>query len=243
MAWLNLAYETFYHPNNIHLVIVGDIDPEAIISLIKNHPFNDLRRENRLIRRIMHQETPLVRKAAVVKKKDIKTDMLMFGVKLDKSEPRTAFENDIDEIRLAFLFDNVFGKTSVAYRDLMNRRLINDTFEFSITTEEDYGFILIYTESKKPAAAKKAILGLLLSVIKNFSDEARFTTAKRKMLGNFIQTFDHISALAQFLTEYFVSGVDLFHLFQVVGDLTFAEIQQEIRQFDESSIAVVHYHP
>jgi hypothetical protein len=102
--------------------------------------------------------------------------------------------------------------------------------------------VLIYTESKKPSATKKAILALLMDFVGHVVDEKRFLISKRKMLGNFIQTFDHISALAQFLTEYVVSGVDLFQLFPTVGDITFSQLKNEFRPFADSSISVVHYH-
>jgi predicted Zn-dependent peptidase len=124
----------------------------------------------------------------------------------------------------------------------MDKQLINDTFEFSITDEEDYGFIVIYTESKKPAATKKAILQLLKHLPEQLEDERRFQIAKRKMLGNFIQTFDHVSALSSFLTEYFVSGVDLFQLFQIVGTISFADLKNEFLGYSHPSVCCVHYH-
>jgi predicted Zn-dependent peptidase len=169
--------------------------------------------------------------------------MMMFGIKLDKTKSASAYENDIAEIKLAFEFDNVFGKTSPVYRDLMDRQLINDTFEFSITNEDDYGFILIYTESKKPQATKKALLDLLKNIDRHLTDENRFLISKRKMLGNFIQTFDHISALSSFLTEYFLSGVDLFQLFQDVDNISFQTIQHESAGIEPASVSFVHYHP
>jgi predicted Zn-dependent peptidase len=125
----------------------------------------------------------------------------------------------------------------------MDRQLINDTFEFSITVEDDYGFILLYTETKKPAKTKKALLELLVHLPEHVTDEERFLVSKRKLLGNYIQTFDHISALSSFLTEYFISGVDLFQLFEVIHEVQFSDLKTAYAGIPESSIAVVHYHP
>ncbi|MBU5909386.1 insulinase family protein, partial [Vibrio cholerae O1] len=34
---LYLCYETFYHPSNMVLFVVGDVDPEAICRIVKQH--------------------------------------------------------------------------------------------------------------------------------------------------------------------------------------------------------------
>ena len=33
---LYLCYETFYHPSNMVLFVVGDVDPEAICRIVNN---------------------------------------------------------------------------------------------------------------------------------------------------------------------------------------------------------------
>jgi predicted Zn-dependent peptidase len=223
-------------------VIVGDIDPQTVIKHIENHRFMNLTRFNRLKFRVNHQEDISVQKKQISVFKDVNTDMLMFGIKLDKTKDTSAFENDLFEIKLTFLFDIVFGKTSDVYRQLMDKHLINDTFEFSVTSEKDFGYVLLFTESKKPIATKKAILDLLSHLEEHFTDEFRFLLAKKKMLGNFIQSFDHISSLTGFLTEYVMSGVDIFQLFFAVNDITFLEVKANIPKITDDTCTVVHYH-
>lgn len=239
---LDLAYETFYQPANIHLIIVGDIDAEAMINVIKSYSFRQKTKSLAAYKRLPAGEEPRVHRSLVSKKKDVKTDLLMLGIKLDKTKTLTPMENDIEEVKWAFLFDNVFGKTSKVYRDLMDRKLINDTFEFSVTLEDDYGYILLFTETKKPARTKKALMEVLLRLPEYFSDEERFAISKKKMFGNFIQSFDHISAISSILTEYLVSGVDIFRLHESIARLSFQSLKEEYPVFSDQSVAVVHYH-
>lgn len=240
---LRKAYETFYHPAHLHLMVVGDVVPEDIVAMVEGQSCLRKQRLDPLERRLPHREDAAVKKASVSKKRDVKTDMLMIGIKLDRHQSQPAIENDLAEIRLALLLENVLGKTSKNYRDLMDKRLINDTFEFSVSTEDDYGFVLLFTETKKPQATKKALLGLLKRVKELAVDESRFEIAQKKMLGNFIQTFDHVSSLCSFLTEYYVSGVDLFELLQLVNQVRFEDIRTLTPDFQEESFSVVHYHP
>lgn len=240
---LREAHGIFYHPAHLHLVVVGDVDPEEVLRWTESHPSLGKTGPDRLGERVFHREAPAARREFLSRKRDVKTDLLMVAVKLDRRIPVSPLENDLGEIRLAFLLDNVFGKTSKKYRDLMDRRLVNDAFEFSASSEEDYGFILLFTETKKPEAARKALSEDLLRLGELATDEGRFEIAKKKMLGNFIQTFDHISSLCAFLTEYYVSGVDPFGLLRKVGEMTFADLREHLPAISGSALAAVHYHP
>ncbi|MFH0993110.1 MAG: pitrilysin family protein [bacterium] len=156
---LKNAHAAYYLPANAHVVVVGDVDPDAVIRAIESHPVlqtTDRRRPKRKI----SPEDHVPAKRFVEKKKDIKNDLLMLGIKFDRPSGQTAFENDLEEIKWAFLLDAIFGKASLSYQDLIRKRLVNDAFEASAQSEPDFGHIVIYTETKKPQAAMKAIWAL-----------------------------------------------------------------------------------
>ena len=240
---LRRAHGIFYHPAHLHLIVVGDVDPEAVLRWTEAHPALREVGPDLLGERILRHEDPAVRRGSWTQKRDVKSDLLMIGVKLDRRTPATPLDIDLEEIRLAFALDNVFGKTSRKYRDLMDRRLVNDAFEFSASVEADYGFLLVFTETKKAEAAKKALSEDLLHLSALVEDEERFEIAKKKMLGNFIQTFDHVSSLCSFLTEYYVSGVDPFDLLRKVGQMTFSDLRGHLPEITAASLAAVRYHP
>jgi hypothetical protein len=44
------------------------------------------------------------------------------------------------------------------------------------------------------------------------------------------------------LTEYVMSGVDVFQLFFAVNDITFLEVKANIPKITDDTCTVVHYH-
>jgi predicted Zn-dependent peptidase len=240
---LKEAYELFYHPARCQLVVVGDVDPHQVFAVAAAHLSGSMRNPDRLLGRIRQAESPVAHRHVLNRRRDVKSDQLMMGIKLDKRRPQSPLEDDLAEIRLAFLLDNVFGRTSPLYRQWMDQRWINDTFESSVTVEEDYGFILLFTETKKPEATAAAFREAILGIQSRFADENRFEIAKRKMIGNLLQTFDHVGSLGGFLTDYYSSGVDPFELLRRVATLTFSEIRELSPTFSEAAMATVRYHP
>lgn len=243
LSVLKEAYELFYHPARCQLVVVGDLDPDQVWAVLNAHPACADAVSDRLAGRIRQAEPPVVHRRSLNRRRDVKSDLLMMGIKLDKRVPQSPLDDDLAEIRLAFLLDNVFGRTAPLYREWMDKRWINGTFETSVTVEDDYGTVLLFTETKKPRATEAAFRSALRNIQSLFTDENRFEIARRKMVGNLLQTFDHIGALGGFLTDYYSSGVDPFALLRRVGTLTFAEIRDLAPVFSEEAIAVVRYHP
>ena len=82
---LNLCYNTFYHPANMYLVVVGDIDVDATIALIKaNQSAKDfLPYLNPQV--IMQPDTDIVYKKYDSYKMDVNVANVNIGLKLDLS--------------------------------------------------------------------------------------------------------------------------------------------------------------
>ncbi|MDP3130187.1 MAG: hypothetical protein Q8N15_02510, partial [Bacillota bacterium] len=180
-------------------------------------------------------------KTEVTKKKDIKNDMLMLGVKFDRPMTKTCFENDVEEIAWAFLFDSLFGKASPNYQDLIRKGLVNEAFEATAQCEPDYGHIVVYTETKKPASAAKALWNLL-DTASNRLDLARFETAKRRLIGNYVQTFNNVSALAGFVLDYELEDVDVFDLIEAIDKITLDDLRALLPKLSIDARTTITYH-
>ena len=236
---LKNAHAVYYLPANAHVVVVGDVDPEAVIAAIEAHPAVRMNERRRPVRQIT-PEDHVPAKRFVEKKKDIKNDLLMLGIKFDRPNGQTAFENDLEEIKWAFLLDSLFGKASLSYQDLIRKRLVNDAFEASAQSEPDFGHVVLYTETKKPQAAMKAIWALFDDAT-SLIDDTRFLTAKRRLLGNYIRTFHNISALAGFLLDYALSGVDVFELIAAIDAIERTDLIDLIPKLQKNARTAILY--
>jgi len=235
---LAAAHAVFYVPANMHLVVVGDVDPEEIFAAATVHPALSAGTAKPMRRPRPEDHVPA--KTRVDRRKDIKNDMLMLGVKLDRPADRTPFANDLDEIAWSFVFDQLLGKASPSVQDLFRRGLANESLEASAQCEPDYGHLVVYTETKKPEAAAKALWSLF-DRAGELLDPVRFETAKRRLVGNYIQAFNSISALAGFVLDYALEDVDVFDLIAAIDGLGIDDVRRILPQLRKDARVTVTY--
>ncbi len=236
---LQAAHRRYYVPANMHLLVVGDVDPKAVFAMAQAHPAFKEGTEKPDVHVKGEDRRPA--KTSVTKKKDIKNDMLMLGVKFDRPTDKTCFENDVEEIAWAFLFDGLFGKASPNYQDLVRKGLVNEAFEATAQCEPDYGHIVVYTETKKPAAAAKALWNLFDTAMDKL-DVRRFEAAKRRLIGNYVQSFNSISTLAGFVLDYELENVDVFDLIEAIDKITLDDLRALLPKLAKDARTTVVYH-
>ncbi|MFA5006835.1 MAG: pitrilysin family protein [Candidatus Izemoplasmatales bacterium] len=236
---LRRAHAAYYVPSNMRLLVVGDVDPEAVFAFAEGIPLpGGVRPERASV-----PESRIPAKTAVTKKKDIRNDMLMLGVKFGRPNGKSCFQNDVEEIAWAFLFDCLFGKASKNHRDLVRKGFVNEAFEASAQCEPDYGHLVVYTETKKPASAAKALWALFDHAADHL-DPVRFETAKRRLVGNSVQSFNSVSALAGFILDYELEDVDVFELIEAIDRITLDDLKALIPALDSSArVSVVYRRP
>ncbi len=144
---LKTVFETFYHPKNSFLVVTGNVDPEEVISIVKEtqesksfpdylNPICEKYKEPRKV--LVKQETQYA---------NIETPRLYLSVKI----PRKKFE--IDDILLlsiaGVVLNSNFGLTSLLREELMEKNLIVSlgTGAFLV---RDYLVLQITTKTKCP---------------------------------------------------------------------------------------------
>ncbi|MFH0993109.1 MAG: hypothetical protein V1761_02030 [bacterium] len=66
-------------------------------------------------------------------------------------------------------------------------------------------------------------------------------TAKRRLLGNYIRTFHNISALAGFMLDYALSGVDVFELIAAIDAIVQTDLIELIPKLQRSARTAVLY--
>lgn len=236
---LRQAHGTYYVPANMRMLVVGDVDPAAVFAFAERHP-SCRPGSVRPIRRYV-PEPHLPARPSLSRKKDIKNDMLMLGVKFDRPNGKSCFENDVEEIAWAFLFDCLFGKASPNHQDLVRRGYVNEAFEATAQCEPDYGHLVVYTETKKPEAAAKALWALFDRAAEHI-DATRFETAKRRLVGNSVQSFNSVSALAGFVLDYELEDVDVFELIEAIDRITLDDLKALLPHLSSDARTSITYH-
>jgi predicted Zn-dependent peptidase len=218
-----------YHPANMTLLIVGDVDPEAVFEALQSMPeLNRIPTHPQFTALSEHDIDTIVRPFYEVKK-DINIAYVTLAAKVPNHHLIDPMDCAILEIKLNFFLETLIGKQSDDYHQLIKRQLANDSLDYSSAIEVTNGYFRITTESKKPEQTLAALQAIVQNAPNRPLDETQFLANRNRLIGSYYRAFNRIDGIANVFSEYLVKGIDVDRLMDQalklqVGDL--AEIAQ-----------------
>ncbi|MEB7461654.1 EF-P 5-aminopentanol modification-associated protein YfmH [Staphylococcus succinus] len=217
---LYLCYETFYHPSNMVLFVVGDVDPNHIYQVIANHEdARDKEYQPEIVR------DPLIEKSEVnehfvAESMKLQSPRLMIGFKNEvlKNEPAEQFVKR--DLEMTLFFEMVFGEETDFYQSLLNQDLIDETFGYQFVLEPTYSFSLVTSATQQPDTLKTLLLDELELKQGKLNDEEAFNLLKKQFIGEFISGLNSPEYIANQYTKLYFEGVSLFDLLEIVENIT-----------------------
>ena len=222
---LYTCYRTFYHPSNMVLFVVGNIDPEETLALIKANQAKKDYTDRPAIERDYGQEPHGVHRPRFELELDVKTPKVLIGYKDESLRSEAQVRRELtSELLLHLLFD----QTSSTYLELYEDGLIDDTFSFDYSSEEEFAFATFGMETEDPDKFINAYETLLQTRPDFTEDEV---TRKRNMMqGKFLRALNSPEFIANQFSRHALAGTNLFTLPTLIASITKEEIEA---RFDE----------
>lgn len=234
---LYTVYETFYHPSNMVLIIVGNIDPEKTLELIKNNQSKKEFKKTLEIKREYLCEDHIVYKKYGEAKMDILIPKVAIGVKL----PYQNYNKDEllkFELMLKILLEETFGPSSDNYQEMLDLELINNTYSYNVFVDQTAGFIIISTDTLKDEEFVTYIKKKLLSLNKIRMTKDSFNKYRKVILGNFLKSLNYLDYIANSFVHYILKNSDSFKTIEIVEGLTYKNIKTLEQYFKKEAISV-----
>lgn len=224
------CYNTFYHPSNMLLFIVGAVDPEQTMELIRNNQSSKSYKEAPGIKRKNDVEPKEVEKEKQVIHMNVSTPKVLVGLKAGNIQ-LTGAELLKNELTINLLLDILFGRSSEMYETLYSSGLIDSTFSYDYTQEQDFGFAMIGGDSSKPdELAEKIINYLLEKKNQDGINEEILTRTKKKKIGGFLRSLNSPEYIANSFTRYAFYNTSLFEIVPILESITLQDIQAAAKE-------------
>ncbi|MBC2263040.1 insulinase family protein [Listeria booriae] len=226
---LYLCYNTFYHPSNMILFIVGNVDPEQAIDQVRANQAKKTFAPAKPIKRHFPDEP----KSVSVPKKTLK-----FPVQIAKN--LVAIKEDIGLLRGKeavqhemtgdIMLELLFGTTSAAYLDLYDQGIIDDTFGFDYSLQDSFSFVLIGGDAKNPDLQESKIKETLENAIQTGFNEADLELIKRKKMGQFLRSLNSPEFIANQFSQYIFEEASLFDILPAIEAVTVADVDNFLKR-------------
>ena len=177
---LYLCYETFYHPSNMVLFVVGDVEPQYIVDIVEEHENLRDKTNQPKIERALIDEPKSVNQHVVSEEMKLQSPKLMLGFKnqpLDES-PEKYVQRDLE---MTFFYELIFGEETEFYQELLNDDLIDETFGYQFVLEPTYSFSIITSATNHPDQLKQLLIKQLKDNKGNLTDVEAFDLLKNNL--------------------------------------------------------------
>ncbi|MDP4094905.1 MAG: pitrilysin family protein [Bacillota bacterium] len=216
------CYNTFYHPSNMVIVVVGETEPSEVFKMVDQLIVQTGDKPE--IKRIFPQDSPKIKRNYIEQKLAVGMPIFQMGFRDNRLDSR-GIEALNHEVAIRILLDMIMGRSSELYNRLYDDGLINASFDTDYTLEENYAFSMFGGESRDPEAVRDRIAEEIRLIGKNGLDRNRFEQVKKAQMGKFLRQLNSVERISNlFITVYF-KGVYLFDYFDVYDRISFEYIR------------------
>ena len=223
---LETCHRAFYHPGNMLLCVVGDVDPESVAdaarAVLPDVPRPDVRR----VCRWEEPPTPVEQ----LTERSMEVAMPTFSLAF-KCTPAAPGDEAIRQEMIADLAaEALFGESSALYLRLYEQGLIDSSFGGGFETLEDCAMLCASGDSDRPLAVRDAILAEAVRLTRDGIAQPEFLRMKRSALGRRIRALDSMDGTCFRICAYHFSGFDYFRFPELYRDIGAADVLAFIAQ-------------
>lgn len=226
---LYTAYNTFYHPSNMSLIVTGNFDAEEFLKIIEN---NQAKKSFLKIDKIKRFK-PYEPKKVVIKDDSEKTNIStpLVGLSVKFSENNNLKDQYIKAIKLEMLLDYYFSNSGEIYELLLKEELIDGSFSYYLNFYNNSLSCHFKSYTNKPkeliSFLRKSLVNLKRRKLKN----DRFEMIKRSSYGSFIKNLNSVEEINFNYLELVSYNLELFDIPKIIDEITSNDIislKQEI---------------
>lgn len=232
------CYNTFYHPSNMLLFVVGAVKPEEIMTLVRENQEQKPFKAKEEIQRLFEEEPKSVAKALNEIKLPVTQAKCMFGFK-ETVYGAKGREMLKQELTTRLFLDILLGSSSDFYQQLLEEGLIDDSFGTDYNLEYSYGFTLMGGNAPQPEALVERVKHYLVEQRDKGLNQVHFERIKKKKIGSFLQQLNSPEFIANQFTRYKFNDMDLFDVIPVLEEITLEDVQKRMKEHvQEEQLAV-----
>lgn len=221
---LYTCYRTFYQPSNMVLFVVGKMEPEKLMKLIReNQEAKNFPPKQEIVRYFPENTKEIIKQSAL--EAAITRDKFVLGIKGLDTLPQEGTELLRYKTAINLLLQMILGNTSRNYLAMYNQGIIDDSFGFEFSLDREFHFADFSGDTDEPEKAAEKVKEIILG----FADdpevsEMNLDLLKKKMLGQYFQSLNSIEYIANQFTQSLFGDRTLFDLPEIIDSIQMKDV-------------------
>ena len=220
---LELCHRAFYHPGNMLLCVIGDVDPEEVRAIALEVLGTEKRPMGEKCTHWPEAMTPVQAETICAMEVAMPTFSLAFkcdSVGLGSQAIRREMVADLAA-------EVLFGESSELFLRLYEQGLIDSSFGGGFETVQGCAMLCVSGDSEDPWAVQDAIITQAEKLVETGISQEEFLRLKRSALGRRIRGLDSLDGTCFRVCAYHFSNFDYFRFPEVYRGIE----RQEILEF------------
>ncbi|GEK28239.1 EF-P 5-aminopentanol modification-associated protein YfmH [Furfurilactobacillus siliginis] len=230
------TYQTFYHPSNMNLFVVGAFDPEQVMDWITSNQAGKTFSKPAPISRQPLPETDATEILPYRSRHlDIVLPKSIVGLRgLD--EVPTGRAGLKYSLAATLLLDILFADTSDTYLKLYDTGVIDDSFDYDFTLERSFHFLTISSDTPDPNRFSEAIITELEQSAKTLATaDETFELVRREAIGHHVMMLNSVEGIANAYDGQLFDGANLLDEVAVLQAMTLQDVRDVAEQLIQSA--------
>lgn len=235
---LYTCYNAFYHPSNMLLFVVGGVDPEETMNLIRSNQARKSYDTQGSIERIFDPEPQGVEEKRRESRLAVSLPKCLFGFK-EKQVGLSADEQLRRDLTTKLMMDLLFGSSTELYQKLYDEDLISDSFGHEYNSSPQYAFSAVGGDTKDPDQLLERIRTEVDKLKAAGFQASDFERARKKKMGGYLRMLNSPENIAHEFTRYQFRGADFFNVLPVYESITLDDVNRRLQEHvDWNQLAV-----
>ncbi|HAL74642.1 MAG TPA: hypothetical protein DCM45_06085 [Clostridiales bacterium] len=210
---LKQVWRNFYKPCRLSMTLAGDLDENLILHSLQDRLNSWTGSQKNRAMPLLPDEPAFPAQKEITLHMDVSTPSFLVGIKDPLILPGQEMNGRdlVARQRAArLLLDTLISPVSPLFDQLYSQGLINDSFGFHYSCEENFAFLACGGESTKPEKAAEAIRNGLISYFNAGIDSNLFEIQKRAAAGDFVRSLDSVEHSGMVQAQCNLHDIDLF---------------------------------
>lgn len=231
---LYTCYNTFYHPSNMTLFVVGNFSPKEMMTFIRENQKKKKFPKSKEIQREFPKLSPILSSRSI--EMEVVRPKFILGMRGEDALPEEKRELLRYKLAMSLFGQLLFGPTSGNYLRLYNEGIIDDSFGEEFNLDRECHFFAVSGDAENPEVAlekaKEILLGFGNSPELN---QESLILLKKRMLGKALQSLNSLEFIANQFSQSLFGEITLFDLPEMINSITLEEVRTVAEKFVQTN--------
>lgn len=231
---LYTCYNTFYSPQNMFFLVVGDVDVDKTIDIIDENikKYETKVNTDAKIEKFTANEPKEIAKKEITQKMEIYLPQLCIGYKLPLSSGEDITKN---EIIVSIISDMFFSKQSDFFEKEYNEGKVNGSIDMQYEGSDTFSHVILSTTSTDIDIIENDLLNYIEEIKEKEIDEELFEIIKRKKIGEAILSSDSLNVSYRRVIDSILSNTRVYADIEILKEITSKDIKEFLHKLNEDN--------